>query len=130
MSDIAPNIIPPFTVILSAGLHARECIHCLSRYVHTCSARHAHTNMSTNVHVHYIVYIISMHSSVVAMDSHTNTFTLNSHVPSIYYETTKLNIRTTSYTLKHAHTPSPPTSYTRDTTILIYELSSNLLSGQ
>ena len=46
------------TVILSAGLHARERIHCLSRYVHTCSARHAHTNMSTNVH-----------SSVIAMHS-------------------------------------------------------------
>ena len=34
------------------------------------------------------MYIISIQSSVVAMDSHTSTFTLNSHVPSIYYETT------------------------------------------
>ena len=38
-------------------------------------------------------------------------------------------MRTASQTLKFAHTPPPSTSCTRDTTKLIYEPSSNLLSG-
>ena len=76
-------------------LHTKyhSMFYCFSKYRATCKRVHTLplkvcTHVLRYIQTCALLYIISMHSSVVAMHSHANTFTLDSHVCSICCEST------------------------------------------